>query len=75
MKPSDIMLTDQVAIVTGGGGGIGRGIALALADVGADVVVADIEPARCEETVARIRERGRKGLGVVTDKRPALQPP
>jgi len=67
MKPSDIMLTDQVAIVTGGGGGIGRGIALALADVGADVVVADIEPARCEETVARIRERGRKGLGVVTD--------
>jgi NAD(P)-dependent dehydrogenase (short-subunit alcohol dehydrogenase family) len=67
MNPSDIMLTDQVAIVTGGGGGIGRGIALELASVGADVVIADIVPERCEETAARVRELGRKALPVPTD--------
>jgi NAD(P)-dependent dehydrogenase (short-subunit alcohol dehydrogenase family) len=63
----DIQLTDQVAVVTGGGGGIGRAIAHAYADVGADVVIADIVPERCDETVARIRERGRRALGVPTD--------
>jgi NAD(P)-dependent dehydrogenase (short-subunit alcohol dehydrogenase family) len=60
-------LTDQVAIVTGGGGGIGQGIALALAEHGANVVIADIEPTRCEETARRIRDMGRKALGIPTD--------
>jgi len=67
MQPSDILLTDRVAVITGGGGGIGRAIALACAAMGADVVVADIVPERCEETVARIRELGRRGLGVPCD--------
>jgi NAD(P)-dependent dehydrogenase (short-subunit alcohol dehydrogenase family) len=67
MDQSDILLTDQVAVVTGGGGGIGRAIALAFASVGADVVIADIIPERCEETVARVQERGRKAIGVPTD--------
>jgi NAD(P)-dependent dehydrogenase (short-subunit alcohol dehydrogenase family) len=67
MKPEDILLTGQVAIVTGGGGGIGRGIAISFASAGADVVIADIEPARCEETAARVRELGRRALPVVTD--------
>jgi NAD(P)-dependent dehydrogenase (short-subunit alcohol dehydrogenase family) len=63
----DIHLTDQVAVVTGGGGGIGRAIALAYASVGADVVIADIVPERCEETAARVREMGRRALGLPTD--------
>jgi NAD(P)-dependent dehydrogenase (short-subunit alcohol dehydrogenase family) len=67
MNAPDMRLTDQLAVVTGGGGGIGRAIALAFASVGADVVVGDIVPERCEETVARVREMGRRGLGVATD--------
>ena len=66
MRP-DMQLTDQVAIVTGGGAGIGRAIALALASVGADVVIGDIAPERCDETVQRVRESGRRGLAVPTD--------
>ena len=62
-------LEGQVAIVTGGGGGIGRAVAIAFAAAGADIVVADIDPERCEETAARIRERERAALPVVTDVR------
>lgn len=60
-------LEGQVAVITGGGGGIGRAIALAMAAVGADVVVGDIVPERCDETVARAEELGRYALGVPTD--------
>jgi NAD(P)-dependent dehydrogenase (short-subunit alcohol dehydrogenase family) len=67
MNPTDVLLTDQVAIITGGGGGIGRGIALALASVGADIVIADIVPERCEETAERVREMGRRALPVPMD--------
>jgi NAD(P)-dependent dehydrogenase (short-subunit alcohol dehydrogenase family) len=67
MTQPDILLTDQVAIITGGGGGIGRAIALAYASVGAHVVIADIIPERCEETVARALELGVRALGVPTD--------
>jgi NAD(P)-dependent dehydrogenase (short-subunit alcohol dehydrogenase family) len=66
-KAATPLLTDQVAIVTGGGGGIGRAMALAFASAGADVVIADIMPERCEETAARVAEFGRKGLPVPTD--------
>lgn len=67
MHTSDILLTDQVAIITGGGGGIGRAIALAYAAVGADIVIADIIPERCEEVADKVRELGRRALPVPTD--------
>jgi NAD(P)-dependent dehydrogenase (short-subunit alcohol dehydrogenase family) len=54
-------------VVTGGGGGIGRAIALAFAQAGADVVIGDILPERCEETAGKIRELGRRALPVPTD--------
>jgi NAD(P)-dependent dehydrogenase (short-subunit alcohol dehydrogenase family) len=67
MTETGIDLTGQVAIVTGGGGGIGRACALRLADFGADLVIADILPERNAEVCERVRERGRKALGVTTD--------
>ena len=67
MEQPNILLTDHVAVVTGGGGGIGRAIALAYASVGAHVVIGDIIPERCEETAARVREMGREALAVPTD--------
>jgi NAD(P)-dependent dehydrogenase (short-subunit alcohol dehydrogenase family) len=67
LKQPDILLTDQVAVITGGGGGIGRAIALACASVGAHIVIGDIIPERCEETAARVREMGCQALAVPTD--------
>jgi len=60
-------LTDQVAIVTGAGRGIGRGIALAYAEAGADVVCAARTPEQVEDTAAQVRERGRRALAVPCD--------
>ena len=60
-------LTDHVAIVTGAGKGIGRGIALAFAEAGADVVCAARTKQEIESTAAEVEGRGRRGLPVVTD--------
>lgn len=53
------MLTNKVAIVTGGGQGIGRAICLRLASEGAHVAVTDRDLATAEETAKRIRDGGR----------------
>jgi 3-oxoacyl-[acyl-carrier protein] reductase len=60
-------ITDKVAIVTGGGQGIGRGVAIGLAEAGADVVVGARTRADLDEVVERIEATGRRGLAVVTD--------
>src|SRR2546421_679740 len=60
-------LNGRVALVTGGGRGIGRAIALSLAAAGADVAVASRSPAELEETVGGIRETGRRGEAIQCD--------
>jgi NAD(P)-dependent dehydrogenase (short-subunit alcohol dehydrogenase family) len=62
-----IDLTSQVAIVTGGGRGIGRAIALALAKAGAKVAVAARSMDQLEETVTLIEEAGGTAIAVSTD--------
>jgi NAD(P)-dependent dehydrogenase (short-subunit alcohol dehydrogenase family) len=67
VNPGDISLEGQAALVTGGGGGIGRACALAFAELGANVAVLDIVPERCEEAAERIRELGRKALPIAAN--------
>lgn len=67
MTRPQIDLTDQVALVTGGGAGIGQGCALSLADAGADVVIADIDLDRAEHAAKLVHERGRQAYAVQTD--------
>jgi NAD(P)-dependent dehydrogenase (short-subunit alcohol dehydrogenase family) len=67
VQPSDILLTDQIAIVTGGGAGIGQGVAIGLAEFGAHVVIADIDPQRAEVTAEAVRNAGREALVIPTN--------
>jgi 2-deoxy-D-gluconate 3-dehydrogenase len=60
-------LSGKVALVTGGNGGIGRGIALGLAAAGADVVVAARNPDKTAKVVAEIIALGRRAMGVQCD--------
>jgi len=62
-----LSLDGKTALVTGGGGGIGRAAALRMAELGAQVVIADIVPERCVEVTTRIQEIGQHALGIPTD--------
>jgi len=69
MAIADFSLAGKVAIVTGGSRGIGRSIAIAMAEAGADVCVAARKPESLEETVAAINATGRRGIAVPTNVR------
>lgn len=62
-----MILEDRVAIVTGAGQGIGRGIALKLAEKGAHVVVSDVNGDTATRTSEEIENTGRRSLGIKTD--------
>ena len=60
-------LDNQVAIVTGAGRGLGAAIAIAFAEVGADVVIASRTQSELEHVAAQIRDTGRRAHVVVAD--------
>ncbi len=60
-------LSTKVAIVTGSGRGIGRAIALKLAEVGATVVVNDISLASASSVAEEIKAMGRQSLAILAD--------
>lgn len=68
--PSDLLgLEDQVALVTGGGAGVGRGISLQLARAGCHVAVVDLNEAAAERTAQEIRALGRQAIAMAVDVR------
>ena len=60
-------LENKNAIVTGGAAGIGRAIALALADEGANVGIADLQDEKAQTVAAAIRDKGRRAVAIHCD--------
>lgn len=60
-------LTNKIALITGGGRGLGRAIALAYADAGAEVAIASRSLDQLEEVAQMIRAKGRRALAIETD--------
>jgi NAD(P)-dependent dehydrogenase (short-subunit alcohol dehydrogenase family) len=60
-------LQGRVAVITGGAEGIGRSLALRAADAGMKLVLADIDEASLERTVAELTAKGAEAIGVRVD--------
>jgi len=69
MTVADFSLQDQVAIVTGGSRGIGRSIAVGLAEHGADIVIAARKPEDIAQAIEAVEATGRRAIGVPTNVR------
>ena len=62
-------LSGKVAVVTGGGSGIGRQMAEGLAEAGADLVLCARKAERCEQAAAELEQLGVRALGLACDVR------
>jgi NAD(P)-dependent dehydrogenase (short-subunit alcohol dehydrogenase family) len=73
MDPSSVMLTDKVAVVTGGGAGIGRGIAEGFVAFGARVALFERDAERALRTAEELSRSGAEVLGLPVDVREGEQ--
>ena len=60
-------LQGKVAVITGGGAGIGRGIVLCMAKEGADIAIPDIQDANAQAVVKEVLAMGRKAISMRCD--------
>lgn len=67
LDASAILLTNKIAVVTGGGRGLGEAIALNMAAFGANVAVLDIDEPAARQTAERVRAIGRRSLALHAD--------
>ena len=67
MSYAPLDLTHRVAVVIGGTSGIGRAIALGLAEAGADVVPSSRRSDQVEATANEVEQRGRRALRITSD--------
>jgi 2-deoxy-D-gluconate 3-dehydrogenase len=67
MKTGHFDLTGKVAVVTGGNGGIGLGMARGLAEAGAAIAVVGRNPAKSDAAVAELRAHGANAIPVIAD--------
>ena len=73
VKRIDLRLLGKVAIVTGAGSGIGRGIALALSSEGAKVVVNDVREQSATQVSDEILAKGNEAVAVAADVRSSYE--
>jgi NAD(P)-dependent dehydrogenase (short-subunit alcohol dehydrogenase family) len=66
-EAKEVLLSQRVAIITGGAVGIGRAIALKFADEGCSVVISDISETAGKKTLEEVRNKGKEGLFVRCD--------
>jgi len=62
-----MLLSDRVAIITGGATGMGRSTAVRFAGEGCHVVIADVKIDEAKKTLAMAKEKGREGLAIECD--------
>ena len=62
-----MLLSNRVALITGGATGMGRATAFLFAEEGCDVAIADIKLKEANETINQVKEKGRKGLAIECD--------
>ena len=62
-----MLLSNRVAIITGGATGIGRSIVVKFAEEGCSVAIADVNIKNANETLSQVRERGREGIVIECD--------
>ncbi len=62
-----MLLKDRVAIITGGGKGMGRGMAVKFAEEGCKIAVADIDINEANNTISQVKDKGSDGLAIQCD--------